>query len=120
MKFLTLITLTLFINLNISAQELDPNTQVLCTDQFSGNVYDLIREKNRPSCLADLIWGAKNICYIGQNKLIIDLINSKFFNRVSSGLLVNEASSVDASTIEFTGVDQQSFWMQKSRITRCL
>ncbi len=119
MKFLALIAVTLFLNFNLTAQELDPKTQLLCVDQFSGETYDLMRVKNRPSCLADLIWGSKNICYTGQNGLIVELMNNKFFNNTSSGLIIDNATSLNVNTIEFTGVDQMSFWMQKSRITRC-
>jgi hypothetical protein len=109
-----IVSLLLLMNLNVTASD---DVQLLCEDEYSEMVFDLVLEKT-PGCMADLVWGKSNICFEGDAEDLAYMMNSGYFDNASSGYRIAKAN-VTRDGVSYLGIDAQSFWQSRRLVKAC-
>ncbi len=76
-------------------------------------------EERNPHCEANVIWGNKDVCFMGDAQDLADYFNGGHFAKNSQSLRVADAYVSDTGTVIYEGTDAMSFFSKKSEITRC-
>lgn len=92
---------------------------VFCDHEFKNKIVEITSSSPVDSCVADLIWGTKNVCFDGNASALVTLMNADYFKWLSSGYSAVEASLADDGSVNYTGVDAKSFYMSKRTIYPC-
>lgn len=112
-KMKHLLLLTTLLTLSTQAK-----VSVECYYHFTDSILEITPEMRINKCTADFVWGFDNVCFRGEESELVDLINEGYF-RWGSTLRVLDAKLVDSDTIEYTGVDAQSFYSSTFDLARC-
>jgi len=71
-------------------------------------------------CVADLIWGAENVCYTGDAQVLVEQINQNVYRWASAGFSMSDALwNSQTGAIEYTGYDSQNFYSSRFDIFPC-
>ena len=114
MKNILLITIILFSTNSFAKSTLE----ILCDYSFDDRIVNLMEERN-PHCEANVIWGNKDVCFVGEAADLADYFNSGHFAKHTQGLKVADAYVSDTGTVVYEGFDQMNFFSKKSEISHC-
>lgn len=94
---------------------------VYCNDESKNEIVkiDSDSDADAGSCVGDLIWGKKNVCFEGDPNALAELMNNKKFRWSSSGYSAVDASVTSEGAVDYTGVDSMSFFMEKRTVFPC-
>lgn len=109
--------LFIFLPVFTQAQE----ATVYCDDQYSESVREIDNQlvERIDSCVADVVWGAENVCFEGSPEALVERINQGDYQWP---YLYAEEAQVDPeneSRVLYTGVDQKSFFASQKSIESC-
>lgn len=93
--------------------------EVQCYYRFTDSTITITPQMKINSCTADFIWGTDNVCFTGSAKALAKKINNDVYRWPSAGLSVREAEVLDRDSIQYNGVDAQSFFASTRTIYRC-
>ena len=94
------------------------HANVECYYRFTDSIIDITPEMRVNGCTADFVWGFDNVCFTGSARALAKKINSDYYSWGRS-LSVKEAKVINSKTVEFIGVDAQSFYQGKKDIQKC-
>lgn len=98
-----------------NANELE--SQIYCDNSFNNKIVLVNSDYDIDNCVADVVWGSSNVCYVGSAVDLVNKINDgeTYFWKV--GLEMKNAKiSQDGTTVEYTGIDRL---VMKKDITPC-
>lgn len=115
MKSLLLVLTVLITPFYSQAQD----AKVWCDDQYSDEIREIDNSlvKRVDSCVADVVWGSKNVCFEGDAQALVDRINNGDYRWPA--LFAQDAQVSAEGLVVFTGVDQQNFYSSKMDIPAC-
>ena len=115
---LTNLAATLALSISVNAQAAE--TAIFCKNETSGTIHKVSPGTidGDASCVADTIWGAKNVCFEGSAAILADRINQGDFVWLSEGYQMTRAR-VEGQVVVFTGVDQKSFFASENTLAPC-
>jgi hypothetical protein len=114
LKFVVVVSLLSFSTL-VPASEVT----VYCDHEYKNQIVEVNTSSSVDACVADLIWGTKNVCFEGDAKTLAELINNQLFRWVSSGYSAVDASVTNEGAVKYTGVDAMSFFMAERTLLPC-
>lgn len=114
MKTILLYTLILFSTKSFS----QTNLEILCDYSFDDRIVNLMEEKN-PHCEANVIWGNKDVCFVGAAEDLADYFNAGKFAKHNKGLRINDAYVTENGTVIYKGTDARNYYTKKSEISHC-
>lgn len=91
---------------------------VYCRSTFTDEIIEITSKSKVDSCVADLIWGTKNVCFTGSADDLASDMNAGAYAWPSSGLKADAATAV-GDQVTYTGTDAQSFYAAKRILSAC-
>jgi hypothetical protein len=114
MKNIFLISIIILSSTTFSKSTLE----LLCYYRFDDRTVNLMEERN-PHCEGNVVYGTKEVCFVGNPSDLADFFNSGDFSNASSGRKASNAQVTDAGSVVYVGTDATNFYSQKSEIFHC-
>lgn len=116
----TLLKITaVWFSFSFSFSALAADVVVYCDHEFKNEIVEINSDSDVDACVADLIWGKKNVCFEGDANALAEMMNDEKFKWLSSGYSAVEASVSSEGAVNYTGVDAKSFYMAKRTVFPC-
>jgi len=94
---------------------------IFCDDQFSDSIREIDNQlvERVDSCVADVVWGAENVCFEGDPQALVERINRGDYQWPYLYAEEAQLNPDDENSVVYVGVDQRNFFANQKSIEPC-